>query len=96
MRKLTSLIDAERLSLSDAARRLGIHAATIARWCLRGVAGRRLVSYKFGGQRVVLLSDLEAFLAAGQNTASTDTSTSSESAERRADDAARELDRRGL
>lgn len=60
-----SLIDAERLSLKDAARRLGVSLPTVWRWCLHGVSGRKLASLQIGGRRYVLLADLERFLQAG-------------------------------
>jgi excisionase family DNA binding protein len=59
------LIDSKRLTLIEAAQRLGLHPTTISRWCRIGVKDRRLASFKFGGRRVVLLQDLEDFLAAG-------------------------------
>lgn len=96
MRDSKSLIESERFTVSAAARRVGVHAATLVRWCLRGVNGRRLLSYKFGGRRVVLLSDLEAFLAAGAEANATKSATSSSGAEARVAEAEKQLHRRGI
>lgn len=52
----------ERLTLNQVASRLNVHVATIYRWTLRGVRGRRLPSFLIGGRRYVALPDLEQFL----------------------------------
>lgn len=90
------LLNSERLSVSAAARRVGVHTATLVRWCLGTVNGRKLVSYKFGGRRVVLLSDLEAFLAAGAEPDVSKSTTRSAGAEARLAAAEKQLDGYGI
>lgn len=60
---MAKILDAERLSLADAARRLNVHPGTCWRWALKGVHGHTLPTILVGGRRFVLLRDLEAFLA---------------------------------
>lgn len=52
----------ERLTLNEVAKRLKVHIATVYRWTLQGVRGRRLSSFLIGGRRYITLSDLEWFL----------------------------------
>jgi len=52
------------LSLSAAARRVGAHRNSIARWIVRGVRGVRLQSVRRGGRRFVTEAWLEAFFVA--------------------------------
>jgi len=52
----------ERLTLNEVAKRLKVHVATVYRWTLQGVRGRRLPSFFIGGRRFVTLSDLEWFI----------------------------------
>ncbi|MCH9656030.1 MAG: helix-turn-helix domain-containing protein [Planctomycetes bacterium] len=52
----------ERLTLNEVAKRLKVHVATVYRWTLQGVRGRRLPSFFIGGRRYIKLSDLEWFL----------------------------------
>lgn len=52
----------ERLTLNEVAKRLKVHVATVYRWTLQGVRGRRLPSFFIGGRRYVTLSDLEWFI----------------------------------
>ncbi len=59
-----SIIDAERLSLSKAARTLGVHVSTLHRWRLNGVRGHRLRVVRIGGRSYVLKDELERFVAA--------------------------------
>ncbi|MBA3312627.1 MAG: helix-turn-helix domain-containing protein [Planctomycetota bacterium] len=59
-----SIIDAERLSLSKAARTLGVHVSTLHRWRLNGVRGHRLRVVRIGGRSYVLRDELERFVAA--------------------------------
>lgn len=58
------LPDEDRLSMSETARLLKRHSATIWRWVLRGIRGYRLRSIHVGGRRYITRQDLEAFLAA--------------------------------
>lgn len=57
------LIDSKRLTMSQAARRLGVHVSTVWRWRLRGVRGQRLKTVVIGGTRYVLETDLHKFLS---------------------------------
>ena len=52
----------DRLSLRAVAHEVGVHLATVWRWTLSGVRGRRLRAIRVGGRRYVLRRDLEAFL----------------------------------
>lgn len=61
-----SLIEARKLSISQAARACGVHPLTMGRWTRHGVGGRVLPSIRVGGRRMILESDLEAFLADGR------------------------------
>lgn len=90
-----SLLDAERLSLKDAARRVGVSIPTIWRWCLNGVAGRKLPSVQIGGRRFVLVADLEAFLLAGRD-AESQQKQHVESRKARSSRADRELEAAGI
>lgn len=56
------IVDESRFSLSAAARRVGVHAATIWRWTHSGVGGHKLESVRIGGRRYVLEKDISAFL----------------------------------
>ncbi len=60
---MSALLDKERISLSEAARKLKVHVATSRRWAHSGVRGRILPTFLVGGRRFVLTRDLEAFLA---------------------------------
>lgn len=53
---------ARRLSLSAAAKLVGVHVRTVWRWALHGVKGHILPTKLIGGRRFVLRADLEAFL----------------------------------
>ncbi len=65
-----SLIEARKLSIPQAARAVGVHPLTLGRWAIHGVGGRILPSIRVGGRRMILESDLEAFLQAGRTTTS--------------------------
>ena len=56
-----NLLD-ERETLNQVAKRLKVHVATVYRWTLQGVRGKRLRSFLIGGRRYVALADLEHFL----------------------------------
>lgn len=60
---LVALLDEDRLSIANAARLVRVHTATVWRWVLNGVKGRKLRSVQIGGRRFVLRRDLDAFLA---------------------------------
>jgi hypothetical protein len=53
-----------RVSLSKAARMLGVSPKSIARWARVGVRGVILPTVRVGGRVFVLNADLDAFLAA--------------------------------
>ena len=97
MRKPEDLIDAERWSLTFAAKRLGVHVGTIFRWSsTRGVRGRRLPTIRIGARRYVLLSDLREFLSAINSDSTSAVACPRTSADQRAEAAERELDRLGI
>ena len=52
----------ELLTLKQVAKHLRVHIATVYRWTLRGVRGRRLKSFLVGGRRYVAADDLAQFL----------------------------------
>ena len=66
------ILNSPRFSMFEAAKLLNVHVATIWRWHLRGVRGRKLRTMLLGGRRYVLASDLEKFLAGGTTTPSQD------------------------
>lgn len=59
----------ERYSLRQAATLLGVHLATVWRWVLHGVRGRKLPTVMVGGRRYILARDLDDFLAADDSAA---------------------------
>lgn len=90
-----NVLDAPRLTVNEAAKRMGVHPSSVWRWILTGVRGRKLVAHHFGARRRILLSDLEAFLTPECSATST-TSVSSTANLNRATEAAAELNRRGV
>ena len=58
------LIGSNRFTMSQTAKRLGVHVSTVWRWRLRGVRGQRLKTVVVGGTRYVLEEDLNKFLVA--------------------------------
>jgi hypothetical protein len=58
------IFSAERLSLNEVAKHLKVHVATVHRWILQGVRGKRLKSFLIGGRRYIAVSDLDDFLQA--------------------------------
>lgn len=89
---MRSMLDADRLTPTEVAKRLKVHVGTIWRWLTTGVKGRVLPSTMFGGRRYILLADLEQFLAAGL----AGRSVAPISMERRAAEAAKLLDAAGI
>ena len=71
----------ERLTLNQVASRLNVHVATIYRWTLSCVRGRRLPSFLIGGRRYVALPDLEQFLQPREPSSSDDDSMRSKRAQ---------------
>lgn len=57
-----SLVDAPKLTVSEAARRLRVHVSSVFRWSLHGVGEAKLPLVRVGGRTFVLLSDLEEFI----------------------------------
>jgi len=55
----------ERFTSREVATQLQVHIATVHRWTLRGVRGRKRRSHLIGGRRFVYASDLEEFLNSG-------------------------------
>lgn len=55
-------IKRDRLTLANVADEVGVHVATVWRWVLHGVKGRKLRSILIGGRRAVLRADLDEFL----------------------------------
>jgi hypothetical protein len=62
---MSNLLDAPRYSPSALAKMAQVNLATVWRWMLTGVRGRKLRSIHFGGRRYVLRADWDAFLVAG-------------------------------
>jgi hypothetical protein len=65
--QMSSILDSERYTLREAAQRLNVHVASVWRWVLHGVRGRKLPTVLIGGRRFVLRRDLEAFLDSGSS-----------------------------
>ncbi len=92
----SALLDSPRLSINEAARRLGVHTSSLWRWILTGTRGRKLRTFLVGGRRYVLVADLEAFLASGLTSPQSIATQPPVAAGARASAAADELERRGL
>jgi hypothetical protein len=58
---MVDLANDRLISLSEAAKMLGVHLSTIHRWRLRGCAGQKLLTLKIGGTRRVAVSALLDF-----------------------------------
>ena len=91
-----SLLDAPRLSITEAARRLGVHTSSVWRWVLTGARGRKLPTIMVGARRYIIIADLEKFLASGLTSASSAATHLQIPTEERACSAAEELKRRGI
>ncbi len=61
---MAAIHDVERFSMAEVARKLRVHVATVWRWTLRGVRGRKLKKTMVGGRAFVLMDDLSDFLGA--------------------------------
>lgn len=83
-------LKADRLSFGQAAAEVNVHVATIWRWALHGVKGRKLRSFLLGGRRFILRNDLDAFLACDSDVGDINTLQPASSAHA----AGEELDRR--
>ena len=80
----------ERFSLNEVSKNLRVHIATVWRWTLSGVKGRKLRTVLVGGRRFVLQSDLAKFLAPEEP------HSPAPDRDRRADIAGRLLDAQGV
>jgi hypothetical protein len=60
----------ERLTLKEVAKLARVHLATVWRWTLVGVRGKRLRTVLLGGRRWVLQRDLDQFLTEESQTMS--------------------------
>lgn len=58
------LLSESRISLTDLARREGVHLSTVWRWCLRGVRGHRLECISIGQRRYTTLPAFARWVAA--------------------------------
>jgi len=92
---MTIDLEAERLTLNKAAQLLDVHLATVWRWCLHGVRGRKLPSFVLGGRRFITRDDLDDFVAA-QNTPACSKAKPSKKSQRRAERAETKLDQLGI
>jgi len=72
-----------RMTLHQVAKRLKVHVATVYRWTLQGVRGKRLKSFLIGGRRYVAQADLEHFLRPEDQVVSKDDSRRSRQARER-------------
>lgn len=59
------------LSVTEVAKQLHVHVATVHRWTKSGVRGRRLPSILVGGRRFIRVADIEAFVKAPPRAAAT-------------------------
>ena len=87
-------LDAARLSVKKAARRVRVHPSTVWRWILAGTRGRKLRRITIGARRFILVVDLEAFVAQGLESPASVAHCGAP--ENRAQTAADELTRRGV
>ena len=85
---MLEVFDNDRLTVNQVAKRLPVHVATVWRWVLHGVRGKRLNSHLVGGRRYIYGRDLLTFLAP------TPVDQSAIDRNHRADLAGIELDRR--
>lgn len=66
-----SVLDKERLTMTQAAQRAKVNPGTTWRWALKGIRGRKLPTVMLGGRRFVLTEDLEQFMNDGRDGDST-------------------------
>lgn len=99
-RQVEGRLSAKRLSLSAAARLLGVNISTIWRWRLKGVRGVMLQTFCIGGKRFTTEESLTLFIDATTAAATGDdslpTPRTSTQRERDIDQAERELDHEGI
>jgi len=82
----------DRQSPNEVARTLGIHIATVWRWILHGVRGRKLSSVVIGGRRYITREALTDFLS----TRNVPSNKIGDEFHRRSQNAGRLLDARGI
>lgn len=81
-----------RMSVTQLARREGVHSATAWRWMQSGVRGVKLCSVRVGGRRYILENDWQAFCQALNADLTTSSTTAPPSSTKKAERAGRELD----
>ena len=89
---MDDFFECRRYTATQLAQHLHVHVATIWRWILRGVRGKKLTTIMVGGRRFVLESDLRIFLAGGSSIAQ----TNKKELHSRADSAGQQLDALGV
>ena len=89
------ILDAARLTMTEAAQRLRKHVSTLYRWHYPGVRGRRLTTFVIGANRYVLVSDLAEWVAEGFDRVAP-TNVPEVSISQRAIEANQKLSRRGV
>lgn len=94
------MLSEQKLTLNQAARRLGVNPSTTWRWALNGVRGVRLETYSVGVKRYTSVEALERFIAAttaaASNQAVPSDARTPNQLERAIDHVERELDRNGI
>ena len=91
-KRMSAILNSKRYTMYEVARLLNVHVATIWRWYLHGVRGRKLPTIVIGARRYVLADNLDTFLSdANPNPPTGDTELA-----RRAEDAGRALDGLGV
>lgn len=63
--------DQDRMSVTNLAKSLCVSTATVYRWILRGVRGRKLPSALIGGRRFVSTTDFNKFIDPTQTSTNT-------------------------
>jgi len=94
------ILSEQKLSLPQAARRLGVNPSTVWRWTLRGVRGVMLETISIGAKRFTSAEALERFVeattAAARGPARPTVSRTSKQRQRAIEAAERELDAAGI
>lgn len=58
-----TILQEQKLTLTEAARRVGVNPSTCWRWALNGVRGCKLETFSIGVQRFTTFEALERFIA---------------------------------
>jgi hypothetical protein len=61
-RQTMMILHEEQLTLTQAARRVGVNPSTCWRWALNGVRGVKLETFSIGAQRFTTVEALERFI----------------------------------